>query len=252
MPLKPASHTEIICWDHTISNFVLAWCKWCTFNGTHQLLVAGSYFFSQFLCHLPQNNNKRQIRLIHNSRIALSGRALCPMSCLQTKGVKLLPSRPMLHVCLASPDFIVYTLYIHELYKTTKSVNVSNTVHTAELWQFNVRYSSNINEPCCAPQPTFPQGCYANWILFLRYPTNTDIWNEGKKQIMKVILPVKLWEHMHLYCGGDVGWPVVIHVAPFKHLFGFIRQASPTYWQNSPIHPAAQTHCSKTAAYSAV
>lgn len=62
-------------------------------------------------------------------------------------------------------------------------------------------------------------------------------------------LPVKPRGHLQVYCGGAEGWLIVMHVAPFKQLFGFIRQASPTYWQNSPIHPGEQAHCKKEARY---
>lgn len=63
-------------------------------------------------------------------------------------------------------------------------------------------------------------------------------------------LPVKPRGHLQVYCGGDEGWLIVMHVAPFKQLFGFIRQASSTYWQNSPIHPGEQAHWKKEAWYS--
>lgn len=63
-------------------------------------------------------------------------------------------------------------------------------------------------------------------------------------------LPVKPRGHLQVYCGGDEGWLIVMQVAPFKQLFGFIRQASPTNWQNSPIHPGEQAHCKKEARYS--
>ena len=55
-------------------------------------------------------------------------------------------------------------------------------------------------------------------------------------------LPVKPRGQTQVNCGGGVSWPVVTQVAPFIHLWGCMTQASPTYWQNSPVQPGAQTH----------
>lgn len=84
-------------------------------------------------------------------------------------------------------------------------------------------------------------GCVS---AMLSYKSGPSVVQRGARRNQDVS-PVNPSRHLQVYSGRDDGWLVVMHVAPLAQLCGWTRQASPTYWQSSPVHPGEQTHCTK-------
>ncbi len=159
--------------------------------------------------------------------------------------------------CMSASHHNVHILHIkdgkrnNKVHKCLKkTTNLSKQGTPDKLNQCHVCFSPNINHSSLIPTSNFHMRVCMNWSIFWDILlTDRQMERREKHITSKVISPVKPRVHLQVYCGGDDGRLVEIHVAPFKQLLGFIRQASPTYWQNSPSHPGAQTHCRKTEQY---
>lgn len=107
---------------------------------------------------------------------------------------------------------------------------------------------SSLSFPTHQSPTPHPMTNYPYWGVYRqRWAVNPDVPSDSQRGARgnQDVSPVNPSGHLQLYSGGDDGWLVVMHVAPLAQLFGWTRQASPTYWQSSPVHPGEQTHCGK-------